>query len=394
MRFPQIAVLLVAILSGPVVAQQTPNPVTPHYRAYREALARGDLATADAEATAALVASQLRDGNGGSTPALALNTAFVRLSEGHREQALVPAQLAATLVNGPQSHLDPLIVDIAVKRALLRLGDQSEADLLAALNTAQSHGAPDEFVYDGAADLGAWSTDNAHFETAVVAWQLASNASPGNTEHALLSRADAMIGYAIAMFKLEIQSDPGAQPHQSTPLPLSQRISSNHANPEVYRVLARAAGLVRPLAEHAAPDGSVTRAQLLHSQAIAFLRADYSRLDSYNLASSLPSVSGSLRLAAHPGADLCDVRPNPQPMPTYPPAQQRDAGVGAVVARFVIDASGHVTDARVVATVGGQAFARSVSTVIGRWRVERNSSSAPNCEMAMTLFVPISFFFE
>ena len=150
MRFPQIAVLLVAILSGPVAAQQTPNPVTPHYRAYREALARGDLATADAEATAALEASQLRDGNGGSTPALALNTAFVRLREGHREQALVPAQLAATLVNGPQSHLDPLIVDIAVKRALLRLGDQSEADLLAALNTAQSHGAPDEFVYDGA----------------------------------------------------------------------------------------------------------------------------------------------------------------------------------------------------------------------------------------------------
>ena len=38
MRFPQIVVLLVAILGTPAAAQQTTNPVAQHYRAYWQLL--------------------------------------------------------------------------------------------------------------------------------------------------------------------------------------------------------------------------------------------------------------------------------------------------------------------------------------------------------------------
>jgi hypothetical protein len=79
MRFPQIAVLLVAILGTPAAAQQTTNPITQHYRAYREALGCGDLSRAEVEATAALEASQLRDGDGGDTHSIRLNYRCCRL---------------------------------------------------------------------------------------------------------------------------------------------------------------------------------------------------------------------------------------------------------------------------------------------------------------------------
>jgi TonB family protein len=390
MRFPKIAVLLVAILVAPAAAQQSANPVTAHYRAYRAALERGDLVTAETESTAALEAAQLDPHNVGRVAALALNAALVRLSAGHRTQALAPAQLAAALASNAQSNVDPMVVGIAVKRASLQLGDQSEAELLAALNTAQAHGGLDEYVYDGSSDLGLWATQQDDLTVAISAWELASRASPGDTDVAILSRADALIGRAIAMFRLEMETDPGSRPRQSAPLPLSPRGPTGQANVEVYRVLFEAASLLRPLALRAAPDGSMTRAQIAYARAIAFLRADYSRLYSFNQASNLEPMSTSIRLPAHVGANLCEVRPVARPMPTYPPAQELNSHVATVVVRFVIDGSGRVTDARVVTSVGGDTFEQSVAAVIGRWRVERASGS-PSCEMAMTLFVPINF---
>jgi TonB family protein len=397
MRFSQIAVLLVAILAMPAAAQQSANPVTQHYHAYRVALERGDLAAADTEATAALGAAQLSPANVNNVAALAMNAALARLSLGHRDQALAPAQLAASLANNAHSGVDPMAVDIVVKRAALRLGDQSENDLLASLNAAQAHGGLDEYVYDGGADLGGWATQQEHFPIALSAWQLASHASPGDSDAAILSRAHALIEASVSMFRIETDAHPANPPRQSQPLPLGngESRSSYQPNLEIYTTLAEAARITRPLAERAAADGSLTQAQLLFARAIAFLRAEYSRLGAIEAErSSLHFVSGSLKLASHPGATLCDIHAIPQPMPSYPPGAANDLHVAGVVVRFVVDSSGRVTDARVVATVGGAVFEHAVSSVAGRWHVERNATSSAGCDMAMTLFVPIEFNFE
>jgi hypothetical protein len=76
---PRLGFILTLALVALPAAAQTPNPVVGHYRAYNAALERGDLATAETEARAALAASEMRDGDGGSTAVLALNLAHVLL---------------------------------------------------------------------------------------------------------------------------------------------------------------------------------------------------------------------------------------------------------------------------------------------------------------------------
>ena len=178
LRVTQYLLIFAVAICLPAVGQQAAIPITEHYRAYRAALERGDLSVADAEAAAALAQSQARDGNGGNTAALALNLALVRLSEGNRAQALAPAQLAAMLANNSQTHVNPMIADIALKRSLLGPGDASAQDLSAILAAAEAHGGLDEYVYDGAADLGGWALDQNQLETALAAWRVAIRPLP------------------------------------------------------------------------------------------------------------------------------------------------------------------------------------------------------------------------
>ncbi|MBI3439854.1 MAG: energy transducer TonB [Proteobacteria bacterium] len=369
MRFSQFALLLAAILVSPAAAQQTANPVTAHYRTYREALERGDLATAESEATAALEAAQLNTQNASQVAALAMNTALVRLSAGHRAQALPPAQLAMSLAANPQSHVDPLAVEIALKRASLRTGDQSEADLLRVLGSAQEQTNLAEFVYDGAADLGSWARQQGHLSTAVSAWRIASHVSPGDDDADILSRAHALAELGVALFDLDTQAA-SSPPQQATPLPL--RNPAVHLNTEVYTVLLEAARITQPLAARPAADGGITRAQLLYARAIAFATAELSRLAALSVDTRpLPRLDRSLVIASHSGATLCNIRVIAQPQPTFPPREVNAEHVAGVNVRLVINDAGRVTDARVVAAVGGPAFEQAVATVAGRWSVER-----------------------
>ena len=398
MRFPQFALLLVAILVAPAAAQQPANPVTSHYRAYRAALERGDLATADTEATAALETAQLDPHSTGTVAALAMNVALVRLSEGHRAQALSPAQLAASLAGNTSSHVDPLAVDIAVKRAALQVGDQSEEQLLAALNAAHEHGGLDEYVYDGAADLGAWAVTQNHLPVALEAWRLAVATSSGSTDADILSKAHALIEVGITMFYIDVAQAPPSLPHQSQPLPLASGSDAGgyHPNVGILTPLAEAARITRPLAMRASSDGRMTDAQLQFSRASAFYSAELSLLSLMNVdpgEATETSFSRYLMLPAHAGQTACFPRVIPQPMPRFPPHERNQSQVGAVMTRLVIDDSGRVTNAQVVATVGGDAFARSVNAVVSRWRVERGSSSVGGCEMGMVLFAPVTFRF-
>jgi hypothetical protein len=302
------------------------------------------------------------------------------------------------LASGPHSRLDPFVVDIAVKRASLRSGDQSEAELLASLNAAQAHGGLDEYVYDGAADLGVWARQQEHLPVALLAWQIASRASPGESETAILSRAHALIEVGIALFYIDVANAPASPPSRLQPFPLNSTNSPApyHPNVQILNPLAEAARISYPLAQRVASDGRMTNAQVQFSQASAFYSAELSLLSFANIDPGQLTETAFQRyliLPAHAGQAVCYPRVTAQPMPTFPPRERNQAHVGAVMTRLVIDDSGRVTDAQVVATVGGEAFAGAVSRVMGQWRIERMPNSAPQCSMGMTLFAPVTFRF-
>jgi TonB family protein len=392
MRFPQIAVLLVAILVAPAAAQQSANPVTQHYRAYRAALERGDLAMADTEATAALEAAQLDPHSTGTVAALAMNVALVRLSEGHRDQALAPAQLAASLAGNAQSHVDPLAVDIALKRAALQPGNQSEAQLLAALTAGRAHGGLDEYVYDGASDLGGWAYQQHHLRTTADAWRLASQSSAGDSDAAVLSRARALLGLGVVLFQMDQASTPGHVAMFDSQV--STTNSEYRPNIDSIENLAEAARISRPLAARASASGAMTQAQQVFSRATVFFLAAQSRAATYHVPDSVLEdrpFDHFLAIAVGANTSRCTVRIAPDATPEYPTHADYDGHVGAVMVRVVVDDAGHASDARLVASVGGEEFTQAVERVLPRWRVVRLPDAPANCGMAMTLFSPVVF---
>ena len=136
-----ILAVLAAGLAATASAQtgDAPNPVIAHYRAYRAALERNDMAAAEVAAEAALAASEARDGDGGRTAVLAMNLAQARLDRGRTREALAPAQRAhgLALSRGAQSGVDPLLASLILGRAELAGDDGNEARLVAALEQAK-----------------------------------------------------------------------------------------------------------------------------------------------------------------------------------------------------------------------------------------------------------------
>ncbi|MFZ2030120.1 MAG: energy transducer TonB [Vitreimonas sp.] len=392
MRSFAFCVAFLAVLTAAPATAQQPSPVAQHYRAYRAALERGDLAQAETEAAAALEASPTRDA---STAALALNLAIVRLNRGERAQALSPAQLAASLAGASQGRVDPLVADIALKRASLASGDQSAADLSSVLAAAQAHRGLDEYVYDGAADLGGWAIEQHQSELALRAWRMAVQASPGDDDAANLSRARALVGEGAAALAIDIAAAAPSAPtsSRSTVLSESHRGAGHVPTLDALRALAEAVNLLRPLALRAAPDGAMTAAQLEYAHAAMFETAVEVRVASFNVDMSSLDLPGSswIALPAHAGDTPCIPHIIAQPMPHFPSDAANQGNVGAVMTRLVITETGNVTDAHVVATAGGAGFTDAINRVIGRWRVERAASSPPGCHMAMTAFVPIRF---
>ena len=74
------------------------------------------------------------------------------------------------------------------------------------------------------------------------------------------------------------------------------------------------------------------------------------------------------------------------------PAAALDAGALAGMAvRFEINEAGNVIAAETAAIVGLESFSRSIENSWRHWRASRLDESPPNCRMAMTLIVPVSF---
>lgn len=81
------------------------------------------------------------------------------------------------------------------------------------------------------------------------------------------------------------------------------------------------------------------------------------------------------------------LRPLTSPLPRYAISAQ----VPAVVVFFRVNAAGEIEHSQIAARAGAEQFATEVERVVGRWRVEREKGSTPNCRMESNILRTIRF---
>ena len=397
-----------ALLGVPAMAQTEPaDPVVQAYRAYDGALGRGDLAAAETAATAALAASEARDGDGGGTARLAANLAQVRLDLGRGADALAPAQRALSIVEarGAQSGVDSIYARLLLGRAeLATQGVGGETRLRAVLNEARSTNQQRIEAYDGAIALGEWGLNQGRPEVARDAFQIAADLSNGQSEGEILGRAQAQLGVGIS---LAILDRPTAR--VATGSRLAQAPDSG-----AERALLDAMQLVQPLAERDARRGQVTRAQVTYSSALAWAHARAALMNGLGWESALEPTRGIIvDLDERDGVAACPAEFGaPAGAPGVGAIVARttsgDGGVitGAryvggmerlanesfgyatsVVARISTDASGAVTDARVLGSVDNLSLDAALSGALAGAR----SAPRGGCSRSRVMFAPVVF---
>jgi hypothetical protein len=363
------AAAIVVSLLGAAQAP-APNSVLAHYRDYRAAMERDDLAAAESAAEAALAASEARDGDGGRTAVLAINLAHVRLDRGRGAEALAPARRAHDLAaaRGAESGVDPLVARLALGRAELAVdGAAGEARLLAALNEAQTRTDIHADAHAAIRALISWAFANRKWRTAQTAAIAAGRHAAGAPFSEAFGRADARMGEGVAV--------------------LFQR-----RDREAYAAFAEAVAMFRPLADILSPDGEMTIAQLYLARAMAWRSLVAARLRSMDR--NIPGVpEGGSYVEGEPTplSTPCPIRIVATPRPNYPREALEETSVGAVVLRLRI-ADGEIVDRKVAAAVPMvNGFAESVAAVMDRWRIEREDDAPANCRMDMTVYQTVMF---
>jgi len=391
---PRLILVAVAAMatSGSAVAQApvATSPLLQHYRAYTAALEQGDVATAEAEAAAALAASVERYGDGGRTAVFALNLAGVRLVQGKYEAAIEPAGKALALAEaqGEASGVNPAVARLILGRAELRTGgDAAVGRLVEALE--QAAGAPDLAgeAYPAAVELAVYSFEQERFDTARLAWNASTQFAAGSTQSAELVRATALTGAAAAGIMSIVRKAPREQ--LGTRIPVV-----DDAILQFDPILIEAMLTIRDQAIDASPDGRLTRAQGVWAQAYAWQMALTAKLRSEHR--ELPPRESNahmvpeIRAAGESGA-ACHVRVIAEPEPRMPPVAQMRGGIGSVVLRLTVDGAGDLADVDVAASVGGPAFVESIMSVARQWRVAKLDSSPAGCRMAQQRFQGIEY---
>lgn len=374
-----------------VWAQSPSNPVVAHFRAYQAALERGDLASAETEANAALEASVARSGDGGSTGALAINLAQTRLMQGKRAEAYEPAMRAFTIASSGGANLDPLLTRILLGRAELtdERWRQGRDRLQAAI--AESRARPDlnAETYNAAADLGRWLFNQEQFSGALDAWEIAkqmADAAGGGNDYA---RAEARMGHAVASFTRAMTSVVETQARPTgTRLDLNADEAFSSANEE----LLEAQNLIGPFAFTPSSDGGITLGQSMYASIVAWrtLLSAFAQSRGFR---SLPVTVAEFQVSQADPRPVCRTRPIVEPRPDFPTGASTAFAAGAVVVRFSIDESGHVIDRRVAAAIPGRWFREAVERVAPRWSVERLPDSDPNCRYNPIEFLSVKFSF-
>ncbi|MGE0829328.1 MAG: TonB family protein [Hyphomonadaceae bacterium] len=353
--FAVLASLCVAAPLGRAQDAAADDAAMRHYRAYRAALAANDWIVAEREAASAFAAAQIEAPESARNAALAANLAAARLELGRAEEAIVPAEIA--YARAQAAGQDTLPARLLLARAELgagRVAGVARASAALAEAEARSDLAGDAYV--AASALGAFHFARADYEEAQTSFAAAQAFARGDEGAFARAQAQVKEGAALVM--------------------LGEHARARDALDEALAALA-------PFAQSNGPNGEMTAAQVARAEAQAWRALSF--------AARGRSAPQTLTAEAEQAANLCDVRIAMVPPPVYPREALSETRVGAVVMRFTIDSDGRITSRQAAAYAPTRDFAEAVERVAGQWRVERNISSAPSCQMARTANMTISF---
>lgn len=375
-RTLMLAASAVVLAFGAMAAQAQSDPVTDHFRSYEAALARGDRAGAEAAAAAALATSEARDGEGGSTATLAANLAQLRLNQNRAADALAPAQRALGIAErNANAGVNPIYARLLVGQAeLASNGDAGQRRILAALSEARSSGALNLEAYEAAVTLGEWAVRNDRARVGLDAFERALGFSLGQTDLDNTLRARAYLGQGLAMTMIE--QEPERRRRTGTRLTVAPESGPGEA-------FVQALTLSRPIAEREARTGRMTRSQVTFGAALAWSLARGARVSAMDWIDR-GDTSDRRGLVVTTGGVECQTMVTPDPVPAYSVEAMRAATANAVVVRITTDASGAITDRRIVGAAGDQDFVNAVNAVLPQWRF----AEPANCG-ARVVFTPV-----
>lgn len=394
-RMRSLCAALAVLVFAVSAAAQAPNPVMEHYRAYNAAMQRGDLAAAEDAAAQALAASEARDGDGGSTAALAANLAQVRLDRGRVSEALAPAQRALQLARAnANAGVDPIYAGLLLGRAELPRAGQGEPSLVDAVAAAERAGGFEAEIYDAASALGQWAIQRQRYAIGVSAYEAAIRASSGDDDGQVIARANAHVGRGVAL----LLGDRGRQFG-------TQRGSSGQAtrlidrpNEEAPRAMLEAVRLLTPLMERGISGPQLTRVQAAYASASSwqFVTLSWFRSMGWRVPPDARDFSGQWSFDLEPDdrKPACQYRLVAEPLPEYPANALADFGVGATMLRIVTGPDGQAQEMNVIAGAGGQMFIDAVQAAAPRWRVARRENTPPDCSARVLIFQMFYFRFE
>jgi hypothetical protein len=378
-------VATLALHCSPAAGQQQENPVLAHYHAYRAALETGDRALAETEAAAALAASEARDGDGGRTAVLAYNLADLRLNMGRAAEALAPAQRASALAQarGAESGVDPLLASLVLGQAELAAEQRGAGERLAtAVRAAAAQGGPAPDLFPAATALAGWALNHGRYDLAREAYSIAASFPEGSAFEPEFARAHATTGVGAATFLRD----------------LNRMGALGSAAEEIHSAFVEAKAVLAPAAEIDAPGGEMTVAQQAYALAIAWDSALKAKLQAEHL--PIPHDPKEAEGDADGATEFFIAADDPRPRCLldyrlaeeirYPRRALDQLQIGAVVLRLLINEEGVVVDQKIAAKVGSTAFSSAVERA-GPWIVKKLDGSAPDCRMAMSVFITVRF---
>lgn len=385
MRLVTLAASASLLFSGAAWAQT--GSVVEYYRAYNAALERGDLPAAETSAAAAVAASEARDGDGGRTAVLLVNLAQVQIDQERLAEALISARRVAAIAEarGEAAGVDPLAVQLLLGHAELSApGNVGAQRLRTALAQAQNTTGVEAQSYAAAKALGEWAFRERQYEEAAQAWTTAIGFVPGADGESVTARAVALMGRGVAYTMLDDLNY--RQPETGTRF-------TDGPDARAETDFTEALRLIYPLAT-VRGDGELTQAQTVYARALAWSSTLRARLERFGWRPNLSIddwVGLTLDLNETDGHSVCRMRLTARPLPEYPPEALRRFGVGVVVVRVVVSASGAVSEVRPLAVVGGQEFADAINAVAPQWQVEPGDEYQEPCTRASVKFVRVQF---
>lgn len=381
-----IVVTVLALLASPALAQEASNPIVDHFRAYRAAQDRGDLAGAEREAAAALAASVARDGEGGRTGVLAINLAQARIDLGHDRDAVEPARRAQAIAaaRGEASGVSGVLAELLVRRGELVEGDDgSAARLQSALEAAAQDPDLGDQTFEAAGRLAAWQLRERNYDASIADWDIAIAAMQGDEAAARMSRAQAYIGRATTLAAADrVRARYRTGTHIT--------IGPQEAAVEDY---AQAIRTVEPLTRERAPNDALTQPQLVYSQALAWRNLLHARMDAmgWEDLDREAYFNGLLYPRGDSPAPSCPMHLIDEPEPRWPMSQSIQGHLAAMTLRFVTNEAGETEEASVVAVAGDQDFRDAVERVISRWRLVPTDAAPAVCNKAAVHFIQYLF---